>query len=217
MSEESRPYGGVSAAERSSARRDRLLAAATAAWGESGITAVTVRGVCKTSGLTPRYFYEHFANLDELLLAVADQVRDELLAAMVTAGLAGTGPAETRLVAALEAFFEAVASDPHLHRIISSDPKGIGALAQRRRAVVDTVADLVVEYAPAALGFAPDPSRLRRASLFITGGVDQIIEEWLSGAITMTAAELAADCARMCMNVLQPPAPASPRTSEWLG
>ncbi|MEU3014328.1 TetR/AcrR family transcriptional regulator [Nocardia asteroides] len=205
MSEESRPYGGVSAAERSSARRDRLLAAATAAWGESGITAVTVRGVCKTSGLTPRYFYEHFANLDELLVAVADQVRDELLAAMVRAGLTSTGPAETRLVAALEAFFEAVASDPHLHRIISSDPKGISALAQRRRDVVDTVADLVVQYGPAALGFAPDPDQLRRASLFITGGVDQVIEGWLSGAITMTAAELAADCARMCINVLQPP------------
>lgn len=204
MSEESRPYGGVSAAKRSSDRRDRLLAAAIAAWGESGIASVTVRGVCKISGLTPRYFYEHFANREELLVAVADEVRDELLAAMVRAGLASSGPAETQLSAALQAFFETVANDPHLHRIISSDPKGISAIAQRRHDVIDTVADLVVQYGPAALGFAPDPDLLRRASLFMTGGVNQIIEGWLSGTITMTAAELAADCARMCINVLQP-------------
>lgn len=205
MSEESRPYGGVSAAERSSGRRDRLLAAAAAAWGEAGIASVTVRGVCKTAGLTPRYFYEHFANREELLVAVADEVRDELLAAMVRAGLSSSGPAQTQLSAALQAFFETVANDPHLHRIISSNPRDISALAQRRHDVVATVADLVVQHGPAALGFAPDPDLLRRASLFMTGGVNQIIEGWLSGTITMTAAELAADCARMCINVLQPP------------
>ena len=205
MSEESRPYGGVSAAERSSGRRERLLAAAIATWGESGIASVTVRGVCKTSGLTPRYFYEHFANREELLVAVADEVRDNLLAAMVRAGLSSSGPAETRLIAALQAFFETVASDPHLHRIVSTDPKDISTLAQRRHDVIGTVADLVVQHGPPALGFTPDPDLLRRASLFITGGVNQIIEGWLSGSITMTAAELAADCARMCINVLQPP------------
>ncbi|WP_306360818.1 hypothetical protein [Nocardia sp. CC227C] len=83
---------------------------------------------------------------------------------------------------------------------------------QRRHDAIDTVADLVVDHAPTALGFTPDPDLLRRASLFITGGVNQIIEGWLSGAITMTAAELAADCARMCINVLQAPdrSPSSP-------
>ncbi|WP_174184977.1 TetR/AcrR family transcriptional regulator [Nocardia barduliensis] len=205
MTEEPRTYGGVSAAERSAGRRVRLLAAATALWGESGIASVTVRGVCKAAGLTPRYFYEHFANSDELLVAVADEVRDKLLAAMVHAGLSGTGPAEARLTAALRAFFDTVADDPHLHRIISSNANDVSELAQRRHDAIDTVAELVVNYAPTALGFTPDPDLLRRASLFITGGVNQIIEGWLAGTITMTSAELAADCARMCINVLQPP------------
>ncbi|WP_459546079.1 TetR/AcrR family transcriptional regulator [Nocardia sp. X0981] len=202
---ESRTYGGISAAERSSSRRDRLLAAATALWGDSGIASVTVRGVCKEARLTPRYFYEHFANREEILVAVAEEVRDTLLAAMVRAGLSSTGPAEMRLRAALEAFFETVAEDPRLHRIIAGNLDDVSALAQRRHDVIGTVAGLVVDYAPAALGFTPDPGFLQRASLFITGGVNQIIEGWLSGAITMTAAELAADCARMCINVLQPP------------
>ncbi|WP_280346059.1 TetR/AcrR family transcriptional regulator [Nocardia neocaledoniensis] len=204
MTDEPRTYGGLSAAERSAGRRVRLLAAATALWGESGIASVTVRGVCKAAGLTPRYFYEHFANSDELLVAIADEVRDTLLAAMVRAGLSSTGAAEARLTAALQAFFDTVAADPHLHRIISSDPHGVGELAQRRHDAIDTVADLVVQYAPEALGFAPDPDLLRRASLFITGGVNQIIEGWLAGVVTMTSADLAADCARMCISVLQP-------------
>lgn len=217
MSEESRIYGGVSAAERSADRRDRLLAAATEAWGDSGIAAVTVRGVCKASGLTPRYFYEHFANREELLIAVADEVRDQLLAVMVQAGLAGTGSAEMRLKSALQAFLETVANDPHLHRIMSSDVKDIGALAERRHEAIDTVAQLVVDLGPAALGFTPDLDSLRRASLFITGGVNQIIEGWLSGAITMTAAELAADCAHMCINVLQPPGGQSGEADDRTG
>lgn len=205
MTDEPRTYGGVSAAERSASRRARLLAAATALWGESGIAAVTVRGVSKAAGLTTRYFYEHFAGSDEILVAVADEVRDKLLAAMVQAGLSSTGPAEARLGAALQAFFETVADDPHLHRIISSDPSDVGELAQRRHDAIDTVAELVVNYAPGVLELTPDSGRLRRASLFITGGVNQIIEGWLAGTISMTAAELAADCARMCITVLQPP------------
>ncbi|MEV6058619.1 TetR/AcrR family transcriptional regulator [Nocardia asteroides] len=204
MTEEPRIYGGVSAAERSAARRERLLTAATAIWGESGMAAVTVRGVCKAAGLTPRYFYEHFTNRDELLVAVADEVHDTLLSAMVRAGLSSTGEARQRLTAALEAFFQTLAGDPHLHRIMSSYPDAIGALAQRRHDALDTVAQLVVTYAPEALGVDLDPDQLRRTSLFITGGVNQIIEGWLSGSITLTAAELAAECAHMCIVVLQP-------------
>lgn len=205
MTDRARTYGGVGAAERSAGRRARLLATATELWAESGIAAVTVRGVCKEAGLTPRYFYEHFANREELLVAVADEVRDQLLAAMVRAGLADAASPEARLSAALAAFFGTVADNPHLHRIISSDPGEVRVLAERRHDAIDTVAVLIVHYAPEALGFTADPELLRRASVFVAGGVNQIIERWLSGSITMTAAELAADCARMCIAVLRPP------------
>ncbi|MGX1811152.1 TetR/AcrR family transcriptional regulator [Nocardia sp. NPDC055321] len=204
MTEEPRTYGGISAAERSASRRVRLLAAGTELWGDSGIAAVTVRGVCKAAGLTTRYFYEHFANSDEILVAIADEVRDQLLAAMVQAGLASVGSAEARLGAALQAFLETIADNPRLHRIIASDPHAVSELAQRRHDAIDTVAELVVNYAPTALEPLPDPEQLRRASVFVAGGVNQVIEGWLAGTITATAADLAADCARMCVNVLQP-------------
>ncbi|MFI1918200.1 TetR/AcrR family transcriptional regulator [Nocardia sp. NPDC020380] len=197
-----RTYRGVSATDRRAERRTRLLAAARTTWGESGIGAVTVRGVCKTAGLTDRYFYEHFANREELLVAVADEVRDQLLATLVQAGVSTEGPAEEKLRAALQAFLETVAGDRHIHRIVSSDPGDIPALIQRRHDVLTMIADLVVEHAPAVLGVSTDPAGLRRAAMFVTGGVNQLIEGWLGDTIDLTAAELAAECARMCISVI---------------
>ncbi|QLY30313.1 TetR/AcrR family transcriptional regulator [Nocardia huaxiensis] len=198
-----RSYGGVSAEDRRAERRARLLAAARETWGEAGLFAVTVRGVCKQAGLTDRYFYEHFANRDELLAAVADALSEELLTILVQAGVTAPGSAEDKLHAALRAFLEAVAGDPRIHRIISTETGTVPALAQRRREVLTTIADLVVQNAPEAFPGDHDPDSLRRAALFVTGGVNQLIDGWLDGAIDLSADELALDCARLCVSVLE--------------
>ncbi|WP_174566852.1 hypothetical protein [Nocardia crassostreae] len=140
-----------------------------------------------------------------LLATVVDEIRDQLLAVLVQAGVSTAGPAEEKLRSALQAFLETVDSDRHIHRIVSSEPGDLPELIRRRHEVLTMIADLVVEYAPAALGVTPDPAWLRRAALFITGGVNQLIEGWLDNAIDMNAAELAAECARMCISVLGNP------------
>ncbi|MET9492041.1 TetR/AcrR family transcriptional regulator [Nocardia sp. NPDC006630] len=197
-----RSYGGVSAEDRRAERRTRLLTVGRRLWGESGTAAVTVRGVCKTAGLTDRYFYEHFANRDELLVAIADQLRDQLLTAMVQAGVAEAGGAAEKLRSGLQALLDIVAGDPHIHRIATSDPAGVAGLAERRREMLGIIADLVVQYAPTALDTALDPESLRRAALFITGGVNQLIEGWLDGSLPLSTAELAAECARLSVRTL---------------
>ncbi len=197
-----RPYGGVSAEARRAERRARLLAAGRKAWAESGPAGVKVRGICALSGLTDRYFYEQFANRDALLLAVADDVRDQLLTAMVQAGLGAEGGAAEKLQAALQAFLDTAAEDPQIMRIVTSDTAGVPGLAERRHDVLAMIADLVVQHAPEVLG-AHDATQLRRAAMFITGGVNQLIEGWLDGAITLSTAELAAECTRLCLRVLQ--------------
>ncbi|WP_040859152.1 TetR/AcrR family transcriptional regulator [Nocardia niigatensis] len=196
-------YGGVSAEDRRAERRTRLLAAARELWGEAGLSAVTVRGVCKQAGLIDRYFYEHFPGRDELLAAIADQLREELLTVLVQSGLTAEGSAEDKLRAALRAFLEAVAQDRHIHRIMTSDFSAVPVLAQRRRDILGTIADLVVHNVPAALPGDYDPDALRRAALFITGGVNQLIEDWLDHSIDLTADQLAAHCAHMCISVIE--------------
>ncbi|MFE5284976.1 TetR/AcrR family transcriptional regulator [Nocardia sp. NPDC056611] len=198
-----RSYGGISAEDRRTERRTRLLAAAREVWGESGLSAVTVRGVCKQAGLIDRYFYEHFANRDELLAAVADQLREELLSVLVRSGLTADGTAEDKLRAALGAFLQAIADDRRIHRIIASDFHAVPVLAQRRREVLATITDLVVQNVPDALPGDYDPEALRRAALFITGGVNQLIETWLDHPTDLTADQLAASCARMCVSVVE--------------
>src|SRR5262245_10972131 len=59
-----RPYRGIEAAKRLSARRNQLLAAGLDLLGseEHDIAELTVRGVCRRAGLSARYFYESFTD-----------------------------------------------------------------------------------------------------------------------------------------------------------
>lgn len=197
-----RDYGGVSAADRRADRRRRLLAAGRRIWGESGITEVTVRGVCGIAGLTPRYFYEQFDSRDALLFAVSDDVRDQLLDALVSAGIGDPGSLTDKLRSALLAFLDIIAADPHIHRIATSDLSSVPGLAERRTEVLDMIAGLVVQHAPTTLdGPLPEPAELRRAALFIVGGANRIIEAWLDDPAESTA-ELAEACADLCVAVV---------------
>lgn len=198
-----RDYGGISAVDRRAERRGRLLAAGRRIWGESGLGEVTVRGVCSAAGLIPRYFYEQFANRDALIFAVSDDVRDQLLEALVTAGVSDPGTLTDKLRSALIAFLDHLAADPHIHRIATSDLSGVPGLSEHRAHILDMIADLIVQQAPGVLdGETPAPAQLRRGALFMVGGVNKIIESWLAEP-TETTAELAAVCADLCVVVVR--------------
>ena len=197
----SQSYGGVSAEARRQDRRLRLVTAARELWGESGVGAVTVRGVCARAGLTDRYFYEQFENSEALVLAVADDVRDQLLTAMVSAGLSATGPEESRLAGALRGFLDPVADDPQILRILTTDESAVPGLAERHRGVLALIADLVIEHSPNQR--RANTAATRDAAVFAVGGVNSLIERWLGdSASPVTTDELATTCARLCVAVL---------------
>ncbi len=175
-----RDYGGISATDRRAERRRKLLLAGRRIWGEAGITEVTIRGVCNAAGLIPRYFYEQFPNRDALLFAISDDVRDELLEALVAAGIGDPGTLTDKLRSALTAFLDIIAADPHVHRIATTDVSSVAGLARHRKHVLEMITDLVIQYTPDILGAdTPNPAQLSRGALFIVGGVNQIIEAWL--------------------------------------
>lgn len=202
-----RNYGGISAQDRRAERRRKLIEAGRRLWGESGIAEVTVRGVCGESGLTPRYFYEHFPNRDALLVAISDGLRDELTTTMVSASLAEPGDLAAKLRAAFTAFLDAVANDPHSHRILTSDSTGVGGLAEGRDRTLDTLVELVLQYGPGLLGYEPPSATdLRHGALFVVGGVNQLIEAWLRDPQESTA-ELADVCAGLTLAAVSYGAP----------
>src|SRR5690242_11257414 len=65
-----RVYGGATGPQRRDQRRRALLDAAATLIRDGGLAAVGYRAVCRASGLSERYFYESFADVDDLLRAV---------------------------------------------------------------------------------------------------------------------------------------------------
>ena len=150
-----RGYGGVSASDRRAQRRRQLMQAGRHLWGAGGVAEVTVRGVSTEAGLVPRYFYEHFPDREALVLALTDQVHDELVSTLLTAGLGEPGGIEAKLRAALTAFLDLVGHDPEIHRVFADVMTGAGPLAERRRRAIELVTELVLEHGPGLLDFPP--------------------------------------------------------------
>ena len=198
-----RAYGGISAVDRRAGRRRKLIAGGRKIWGESGIGEVTVRGVCSAAGLTPRYFYEQFANREALLFAVSDHVRDQLLDALVAAGVGDPGSLSDKLRSALGALLDIIAADPNIHRIITGDVTSVPGLTEHRTQILELATESIIRHAPDALGSDQlDPVGLRRGALFMVGGVNQLIEAWLDDP-RETTAEMAAVCADLCVAVVR--------------
>ena len=80
-----RSYGGVSAAERKLERRRRLTDAALDVMAADEWRGATVAQICAGAGLNKRYFYEGFADLDELASAVVDDIADDVREATLAA------------------------------------------------------------------------------------------------------------------------------------
>src|ERR1700757_1777937 len=101
-----RTYGGVNQEQRVAVRRDALVHAGLELLGGEGLQATSVRAVCTSAGLTARYFYESFENLDALLIAVFDAIVAELAERVVAAALAAPEQAGAKAQAAIRAGVE---------------------------------------------------------------------------------------------------------------
>jgi AcrR family transcriptional regulator len=125
-----RPYGGVSAEDRCSERRRRLLDAGLELFGTKGIAATTIADVCEQARLTKRYFYESFATVDDLAGAVFSDVTDRLVE-QVRPAIAVGGGVDPR--PALTVYLGAVLGDPRLARLLGAESR-TPALAERQAA-----------------------------------------------------------------------------------
>lgn len=153
-SEVGRRYGGASAVERRSDRRERLIRAAIALYGEQGYRRTTVNAVCRAAGLTPRYFYEAFDNSEALLAATFHEVTDFVAARVAAAAEAAGGTRAERLEALLTAYYDLLREEPATARVFLSEMSGIDARVDALFAAsMATFADLIARTLdPAAVG-----------------------------------------------------------------
>lgn len=187
----SRSYGGKSAEQRRSERRQALITAANELWREQGWAAVTMRGVCARARLTDRYFYENFADREALLGEVWDATRDEHLAMLYTA----IAPylAESALVqlrAAVEAVVHRIADDPGGAQILFGDHAGSATLERRRRETIQTAVEIFLALSRPYLRADADVTQLRISIVVGIGGFVETILAWRSGTLDITVEEL---------------------------
>jgi AcrR family transcriptional regulator len=194
-----RDYAGVTADDRRHERRTRLLAVGRATWGRAGIGDITIRGVCRDAELAARYFYENFENRDAYLIAIADGVRDQMVATMVQSSSDTGGSIGRRLHAALTAFLRAVADDTEAFRIMTTDVSSVPGLEHRRNETLDLVADIVLAH----FSEVADGTDLRPAARFVVGGVNRLIEAWIIER-DVPIDDLAATCTRLALSLAGP-------------
>jgi len=154
----SRPWRGVSANERVARRREQILEAGLEVFGTTGYAGSTVQDVCDAAELTRRYFYEAFANREALLLALAERVVDDALAAM-TPGLRNLDRSVEEVAReAFGAFIDALVDDPRRARILLVETVGVGPeFEQRRRELLRRLSDLLRNSGRKILGEATPP------------------------------------------------------------
>lgn len=182
-----RPYGGVEAADRLAARRDRLLNAGLHLLGSTpDPPELTVRGVCSQAGLATRYFYESFDDKDEFIAAVFDWVvADMALGTQAAVAAAPTG--QTR--AGMTHIVGRIADDPRIGRLMFSSRLSNATVVRKRVESSALFAMLSGRHVEAQLQRRAS-ERIRAGAHFVVGGVAQTISAWLAGDVALSGAEL---------------------------
>ena len=106
-------WSGVPIEDRQALRRDELIAAGVDLLGGADGPALTVRAVCRASGLTERYFYESFADREEFVRAVYDDVCARAVSALTSS---------TSARDAVERFVALMVDDPTRGRVLLVAP-----------------------------------------------------------------------------------------------
>lgn len=121
-----RTYGGESPEQRIARRRSRFIETGRVLFSQTGYRKTTMRTLCAEAGLTDRYFYESFATIEDLLVAVYEELMQEMQGRIVTA-LQAAGPdrdAASLIDIGLDAFFRQV-EDTAAARVIWLEVLGV--------------------------------------------------------------------------------------------
>ncbi|MEN4451258.1 TetR/AcrR family transcriptional regulator [Mycobacterium sp. SM3041] len=203
MAQVVRPFRGVSAADRLAERRADLLEAGLDETAQSGVAGLRMKSVCERAGLARRYFYEHFANRDELLIALFDDLIDRVVERMVPAVDAEPLNLYDRARAAMDAFLSVFVEDPRRVRLYV-EAASMPQLAGRRADAVRRNAEFSAQQVFSVLGDADPRTRghvYAVAQVVVIGQADVALA-WLRGEIALSRHEYAELVAHVFVDAL---------------
>ena len=199
-----RPYRGIKPDDRRAERRARLLDAGLSILGsEAGPEAATVRGVCRQSGVSARYFYESFSDRDDFVGAVYDCVIADLAA--TTQAAVTAAPPREQARAGMANIVRSIAGDARVGRLLFSAELADSVVVRKRDESTTLLAMMLVQYVCQTLR-VPEDEHTQATAYFTVGGVGQAVSAWLGGRIAMTADELIDHLASLLDHLADPAA-----------
>ncbi|MFC0315659.1 TetR/AcrR family transcriptional regulator [Gordonia phosphorivorans] len=194
-----RAYGGEAGDARVARRRAALIDAALDMLAEADGGAVTVRGVCARAELTPRYFYESFPGVDDLVAATYDRVITEIAEKAQLAFAAGEA-SQDKVRGAVDAVVEVIDSDRRAGRLLFADTVRSPVVARKRAESVRLFVQLTTESAVQAVGAPPGPVTTA-AAYFQVGGLGRLLAAWTEGEVEVTRIQLVDVCVRLLLGL----------------
>ncbi|KUH68055.1 TetR family transcriptional regulator [Mycolicibacterium novocastrense] len=175
-------WAGVPLTDRRAERRAQLIDAAFRLFGDGGETALSVRSVCRECGLNTRYFYESFADTDDLLGAVYDEVSAQLTDAIEAAMSQAGESLRARTRAGIAAVLGFSSEDPRRGRVLFTDARSNPVLAARRAATQDLLREGVLTEGW-RLEPDSDPIAAQVGAAMYTGAMAELAQQWLTGRL----------------------------------
>ena len=180
-------WSGVPLEDRQVLRRDELIAAGVQLLGGEGGPAVTVRAVCRETGLTERYFYESFTERDEFVRAVYDDVCARAMSALMSA----TTPRE-----AVERFVALMVDDPVRGRVLLLAPAVEPVLVRSGAEWMPSFIDLLQR----KLTQIGDPVRQKMIATSLIGGLTALFTAYLDGRLAASREQFIDYCVEMLLS-----------------
>ena len=197
-----RPYRGVAADDRVATRREALIDAALEVLAAEGWAAVSARRVCEQAGLTRRYFYESFVDVDALLGAVFVRITGEVTQAVrhAAAGAASLSEAVRR---AVSAGLDVLASPPSKGRFLAASLTAGSSIAAHRARSIDDLAAIVEAALSTHRDGRPIAAREARITAIIAvGAILSIIDSWLTQEVELTREEVVSWSATAAVGII---------------
>ena len=177
-----RVYAGMTPAERSEARRGRLVEAAIHLFALDGFEGASVRAICARASVSTRDFYLLFEDKEDLMVAVLELSYARHLEALAKGLVAVPADADvpTRIAAAGRATAEDLADHPLLARVAFVTSTGVSSKVEAcrdrmRREAIEMTLHSTTDLVGHGLIAAEDH---RLAASSVVGAFEQLKRDW---------------------------------------
>jgi len=174
-------YGGQSREQRAADRRIRIVSAAMRLFAARDYDDVTVADVCALARVSKRYFYDHFADREDLLVSVHREHHDWLMAGIGAAAPKHPDGLGALLRPMMAALVHMLVENPQRARVIYINAP---RMERRRRGLLRKDAELFGRFVRPAVRRPRDHAYYDRVLLALIAGVAELMIDWVGRGLT---------------------------------